>query len=313
MYQRAEICKRIGITAVLMAGVFAPLLAESARTLVGQGNQQYKEQRYKEALGSYEKAEKAKPDSSHVLFNKGNALYMQGDYPRARDAYENAAVRSHDAELEARSKFNQGNAAFRQGVTEAQMNPDQAIDSIGKGVRSYQDALKMNPKLDDARHNVEVARRFIQQLREEMKKQPPQPDQNKQNQDKNQQQQQQQQSEQDEKQKEQQQQQQQGGENNEQQQAQQRQQQQQNSRQPIGAKMSRNRPKAPRTSSTKSVRIAAGATFKPELASGLWIRIGRNAALAGNCSGCAVHLLLARSRAGTVSADGGGEATGFRR
>ena len=228
MYQRAEICKRIGITAVLLAGVFAPLHAESARTLVGQGNQQYKEQRYKEALGSYEKAEKAKPDSSHVLFNKGNALYMQGDYPRARDAYENAAVRSHDAEVEARSKFNQGNAAFRQGVTEAQMNPDQAIDSIGKGVRSYQDALKMNPKLDDARHNVEVARRFIQQLREEMKKQPPQPDQNKQNQDKNQQQQQQQQqSGQDEKQKEQQQQQQQqGGENNEQQQAQQRQQQQ---------------------------------------------------------------------------------------
>lgn len=160
---------------MLLAAACVPGLAESPQALVAKGNRAYKDQRYPEALKEYEEAAKTKPDSPQVWFNKGNALYMQGDFPHALDAYENAAIHSDNAPLEARSKFNQGNAALRQGMAEAQANPDQAIDSIGKGVHYYQDALKLDPRLNDAKHNIEVARRFMQQIREQMKKQPPPP------------------------------------------------------------------------------------------------------------------------------------------
>ncbi|MCW5979438.1 MAG: tetratricopeptide repeat protein [Bryobacteraceae bacterium] len=176
MYRRTK--SPLGLTgaAALLVVAFAwPARAESARALVERGNQAYRERQYEEALRAYEEAAQQKPDSPHVWMNKGNALYRQGDFRGALDAYENAAARRSDPSLEARSKFNQGNAAFRQGAGEAQANPAQAIDSLRRGVRYYQDALRLDPKLDDARHNIEVARRQIQQLEELLKKQPPQP------------------------------------------------------------------------------------------------------------------------------------------
>ena len=169
---------------LLLLAALSPARAESARALVSEGNQAYAAREYQDALNAYEEASKTRPDSPRIWFNKGDALYQQGQFRGAMDAYEQAALYSKDTGLAARGRFNQGNASFRDGIQQGQANPSQAVASLEKGVRLYQDALKLDPALDDATHNIEVARRAIQMLREQMKNQPQQGDQDKDSEDK---------------------------------------------------------------------------------------------------------------------------------
>lgn len=153
-------------------GCAGQLLAASASDLVSQGNRALEEKKYDEALEAYEQAAKEAPQAPEVFFNKGAALYQKGDFQQAADAFEQSALRSEKPELEARSKFNQGNSAFRGAVGQLQRDPQQALEGVGRSVKLYQDALKLDPKLDDARYNVEVARRTMKRILEEMQKQP---------------------------------------------------------------------------------------------------------------------------------------------
>ena len=153
------------------------VFAQSARGLVRQGNEAYQEEEYSNALESYEKAAEQAPGSPHIWFNRGSALYKEGQYDKAMDAFEQAALSSDDPLIESLSKFSQGNTSFRKGVTQQEANPQQALASVERGVQLYQDALKVNPGLNDARHNIEVARRTIQRLMEQLKNQPPSPSQ----------------------------------------------------------------------------------------------------------------------------------------
>jgi Ca-activated chloride channel family protein len=170
-------CRRL-IIFVLVLSCGGQLLAASASDLVSQGNRALEEKKYDEALQAYEQAAKEDPQAPEVYFNKGAALYQKGDFQQAADAFEQSALRSEDARLEALGKFNQGNSAFRGAVGQLQSDPQQALEGVGRSVKLYQDALKLDPKLDDARYNVEVARRTMKRILEEMRKQPQQGQQN---------------------------------------------------------------------------------------------------------------------------------------
>ena len=190
------------LAALLLLSLCATASAESPRSLVSKGNRDYKERKYPDALSAYEQAAQEKPESPQIWFNRGDALFRQGKFAEAAEAFEQAAVLSGDQSLEARSKFNQGNADFRLGVESAKSNSTQAIEQVERSVGHYRDALRTDPSLDDAKHNIEVARRYIEQLRQMQKqqKQQKQNDQSKdnkdqQNQDQQQQRQQQQQKE----------------------------------------------------------------------------------------------------------------------
>lgn len=155
------------------AAVLAPSLsAESVRSLVRKGNEAFGKGNYQEALAMYEAAAKQEPESAAIWFNKGDALYRQGRFREAAEAYERAAILSDDARMQARSKFNQGNAGFRQGLQEAAADPGQALGALEQSIRHWRDALRSDPGLDDARHNIEVARLFIKRLRKQMQNQP---------------------------------------------------------------------------------------------------------------------------------------------
>ena len=165
------------VAAILWLVVTAAAHAQSARSLVQQGNEAYQNEEYSNALESYEQAAEQAPDSPHIWFNRGSALYKEGQYDKAMDAFEQAGLSSGNPGIEALSKFSQGNTSFRKGVTQQETDPQQALASVERGVQLYQDALKVDPGLNDARHNIEVARRMMQQLMERLKNQPPSPSQ----------------------------------------------------------------------------------------------------------------------------------------
>jgi tetratricopeptide (TPR) repeat protein len=154
-----------GIMVLLLAlACSAPAAAQSARALVGEGNQAYSQERFPEALEHYEEAEEREPDAPQIWFNKGDALYQQGRFAEAIDAYEQAALASRNSRLEALSKYNQGNASYQSGRMKAQMSPQDAIAEMRRGVELYHDALDADPSLDSARHNIEITKRAIEEL-----------------------------------------------------------------------------------------------------------------------------------------------------
>ena len=135
--------------------------AESVRSLVESGNRAYKSGDYVKSLESYNKAAQAEPDSAVVLFNKGDALYKQGKFAEAFNVYEQAAEKAmgeNDFLLEAQSRYNMGNSAFRKAEALSQENPEMALEEFNRSSEYFQSAAKLEPGLSEALHNLEVSR-----------------------------------------------------------------------------------------------------------------------------------------------------------
>lgn len=157
------------ITAVLPCPWTAS--AESARDLVMSGNLAYEAGEYEKALVEYEKAGVKDPESAHVDFNKGNVYYQEGDFDSAMSAYEQVFVKNAEPSLTAGSRFNMGNTAFRKAEQERVTDLEKALSGYQAGINHYKDALRLDPNLSDAAHNIEVSRLNISQVLEEIKKQ----------------------------------------------------------------------------------------------------------------------------------------------
>lgn len=148
--------------------------AASVRGLVNEGNELYRAESYDDAIQSYDEALERDPDSPHAALNRANALYRSGQFEEAAEAYSEAVQRSSERQLpqlEAAGLHNLGNALYRQAEAVAQSNPGRALDLLAPAARSYADALRANSGRVDSAHNLEMARRFIQQLREQASEQ----------------------------------------------------------------------------------------------------------------------------------------------
>lgn len=155
------------VSALLLSGhVWAGSNPEvdRANALYGAGN-------YQEALDVYDRLAKEQPDNPALQFNRGAALYQLGDLPKAREAFEQAGVLSEDAQLQARSAYNLGNCAFKEGQEKVAQDPDAAMASLNRSMGYYKDALARDKSIDAAAHNLEMVKRTIQELRRQQQQQ----------------------------------------------------------------------------------------------------------------------------------------------
>lgn len=144
--------------------------AKSARQLVAQGNEAYKFGQYQDALDRYEQAAPAAPESPVIDFNKGAAFYKSGEYAKAAEAFAQAALKSKDAQLASRSKFNLGNCSFREAELLRPKDVSQALAACEKSIQAYQEALALDSKFKPAAENIEIARLTMKALLEEKQK-----------------------------------------------------------------------------------------------------------------------------------------------
>jgi Ca-activated chloride channel homolog len=186
------------------------LAVGSPRREVKSGNRAAMAGQNDAAMLHYKKALDQKGDSSVVFYDLGNLMYSAGDYDNAAKSYTGSYNPKDPAAVQSQTFFNLGNSLFES------KKYDQAL-------AAYVEALRRNPKDDDARYNLELARRMLQQQQQQKQQQKQDQDQKKDEQKQDQQQQQQQDQKQDQQQQEQQQEQQ--AEQNQQQQDQQQQQQ----------------------------------------------------------------------------------------
>ena len=144
---------RILIVLLTMVSLSATLYAESARKLVAQGNRAYKAGEYGKALAKYKEAQQAGGAPGVVEYNLGNAHYRLGESEPAQQAY-GLSLSPKKTEDNSASLYNLGNAFF-QG------------QKFEEAVSVYIEALKRNPSDEDARYNLELARRMLQQAQQQ--------------------------------------------------------------------------------------------------------------------------------------------------
>jgi tetratricopeptide (TPR) repeat protein len=141
--------RRIALGALLLSIAIA--LAACGSTVAGsnrQGNRLYRQGKYDEALSAYQKAQAEQPDLAELYYNVSNTLHRKEDY---QDAVVETlqGLSKADPDLRARAYYNLGNSFYRQG-------------QFAEAIAAYQEALKLNPDDQDAKHNLELAQRQLE-------------------------------------------------------------------------------------------------------------------------------------------------------
>ncbi|MFB3787002.1 MAG: tetratricopeptide repeat protein, partial [bacterium] len=143
----------IGFLALAQAGWINPL-----RDRVEEANKIYAEGKYEEAVQQYtDIAATYAPESPELHFNIGNAWFRAGDYEKAIAEYQKVAG-APDEKLEAKAHYGIGNACYR-------------MEDYAKAIESYIQSLRLNPDDEDAKYNLELARRKLKEQIDQNKNQ----------------------------------------------------------------------------------------------------------------------------------------------
>lgn len=152
----------LALSCILALSLFRPAAADQAASRNNEGNKLYNQKQYDEALRMYTDAQASRPDASELHYNIGNVLFRKKEYDKAVEEYMRAQA-APDRGLSQAATFNRGNALMMQG------KPEEAI-------QAYVQSLRARPDDADAKRNLELALRLLQ---EKKKKQQQQPQQNK--------------------------------------------------------------------------------------------------------------------------------------
>ena len=120
-----------------------------------EGEQLYRAGRFAEAYAAFrQEAEAGEPDPV-LAYNAGNALYRLGRYAASGESYREAL--GGPPELREHSQYNLGNAL----VKAAEDLPDKR-DALRGAVNAYEEALVLEPRDGDAKWNLELALRRLE-------------------------------------------------------------------------------------------------------------------------------------------------------
>jgi tetratricopeptide (TPR) repeat protein len=129
------------------------------------GNVAYQTGKYDEAIATYKQVLADAGDKSVVLFDLGDALYRKQDYSQAESAWDRAARASRESGMVARARYNQGNAAYCQASAIFKTNPQDALVLLQRAANSYSAALRTDPGLRQAQHNLDATREFLRRFK----------------------------------------------------------------------------------------------------------------------------------------------------
>jgi tetratricopeptide (TPR) repeat protein len=151
----SRLCKRARIgfpcCALMLGWMGHPDLAaalgvlEKNHPIVEQGRKAYEKGDYQEALRQFDAAKKDLPSSASLDFNRGNALFKLGRMDEANQAYHRA-LETERSDLKEKDYYNLGNVWAQMG-------------NVKEAVAAYRKALTLDPKDEEARHNLEVVLR----------------------------------------------------------------------------------------------------------------------------------------------------------
>lgn len=173
---------------LLLATIAMTANAQSKESLIRNGNSNFKKGNFNVAADFYKKSLDTKYNDK-AQFNLGDAYYQQKNFEEAASSFSSVADRNVTPQMEADAYYNLGNTMMEQQKYEEAFN-------------AFKKCIKLNPQDEDARYNLEYARKKMIRQQQQQQQQQQNQDQNKdqdkqdQNKDQNQQDQNQQQQQQ---------------------------------------------------------------------------------------------------------------------
>jgi len=118
-----------------------------------------------------------------AAYNAGTSAYRNSDFARAEETLDHTLGRTDDLSLQQRSYYNLGNARYRLGQQTQKQNPKSTMAKWEEAVKSYNDALALNPDDEDARFNRDFVRKKLDELKKQQQQKQQQQQQQQQNKD----------------------------------------------------------------------------------------------------------------------------------
>lgn len=136
-----------------------------------KANALYKKGQVAKAKTEYARALKTDPTSSKISYNLGNALFKEGAFKDSQATYQKASGgKEPEPAFKAKAFYNLGNSYYR-------------LKDLPNAAEAYKRSLRLNPKDEDAKYNLELV---LKQLEKEKKEDPKKDDKKKEDEKKDQ-------------------------------------------------------------------------------------------------------------------------------
>jgi Ca-activated chloride channel homolog len=139
--------------------------AGDAYRAVEEGNALYRAGQYEAALGEYGLAAEVLPQAREIALNQGNAWFRRFDYDQAQEHYLKA-LDTPDPHLGSRVQYNLGVLKYQQALDAMQTFQD-ALTATRAAIEYFRNSLRLDPDLDDARYNLELAYELLRRIEEQ--------------------------------------------------------------------------------------------------------------------------------------------------
>jgi tetratricopeptide (TPR) repeat protein len=143
---------------LLIVVASSSVFGQSERSLIRQGNQQYNKDKFADAEVNYRKSLEKNKDTKQGAFNLGDALFRQERYGEAAEQYRIASEKLADNATKAQALHNMGNSLLKE-------------QKFPESINAYKEALKLNPKDEDTKYNLEYAKRMLQKQQQQQQQQ----------------------------------------------------------------------------------------------------------------------------------------------
>ncbi len=116
---------------------------------VNKGNNLFEKEKYEDSLKKYTDAQLDNPESPILHYNMGNVYYKQGQYDKAIEEL-NKSLSSKENDLREKIYYNLGNTYFKK-------------NDFMNAIEHYKKVLEINPDDEDAKYNIEITRKKMQE------------------------------------------------------------------------------------------------------------------------------------------------------
>jgi len=145
-------------TVLMVPLLIVASLAGADRARAGEDpDQLFRKGRFAEAEKAYADLDMDHPKDIRYRYDRGCAAYQKGDYQAAIAAFSSASIRAEDDAMRFKAAYNLGNAVFQKG-------------DFAAAADLFRNALRFNPASQDARHNLELSLRKLDQQKKDQEK-----------------------------------------------------------------------------------------------------------------------------------------------
>jgi tetratricopeptide (TPR) repeat protein len=123
------------------------------------------DEKYEEAIITYEKLLTLSEDDPELLFNLGIAYYRTLRFSSAQNAFEKALkLKIEDPVFQSHSEYNIGSSLFKQAKLFLHEDRERALVYLKESIVTFENAVELQPDFEDARSNLSITRLLLSEL-----------------------------------------------------------------------------------------------------------------------------------------------------